>query len=641
MRMRRKRWYVLLLAAIISGCLWTNDAVCAQDSAAGQPLLGNGEEGEKEGIPKVTVDSVTWSGGLLELPVDLGDYKADGLQCRVEIYSGESSDDVQRIMFPVLTGDNLAVPVAGSFESCERKQLCAKRGTYAIEVEFLDNSTYETIATSSLDLVVPLDSSIWQVSEETLDFDGSRDIVFHFKNGTNYYQLQSITSIQIFTGKGDVGAPYPVMTEGFKADMEAGTLTIDRDAFVHVLKEYVKQGGHFNDESDHSGIRKVFINVSAVTAGNEEIQVFNRIEWKDNPGGTTTAWGLDITKLNLGQTADPSDPSVSRPVQPETVTLSSAKYIYNGKVRKPSVTVKDSNGQTIGAENYTVTYPAGCKNVGRYTVKITFKGNYTGNMEKTFEIKPKGTSVSSVKAGKKSFTVKWKKQAKQTTGYQIQYSTNKKFKSGNRTALVNKSKTTQRKITGLKAKKKYYVRIRTYKTVKVNGKSVKLYSNWSKAKSVTIKKQNNSTSASGLVPLNKLSRYQYFRKYMTDQQLKQAYNAAVKIVKPLKKLSKKEKLTGVAVALRNMFDSGMSYSMTSSHYDDPYGYLILKEASCAGCARTTGLCLDILGISYEHVQENQYAHQWARVKVGKEYWICDPYGLYCGPEPAVRKHPYL
>ena len=71
----------------------------------------------------------------------------------------------------------------------------------------------------------------------------------------------------------------------------------------------------------------------------------------------------------------------------------------------------------------------------------------------------------------------------QTKGYQIQYSTDSKFKSGNKTVTVNKNSTTKKTISKLKAKKKYYVRIRTYKTVKVNGKSVKLYSAWSKAKS--------------------------------------------------------------------------------------------------------------------------------------------------------------
>ena len=77
------------------------------------------------------------------------------------------------------------------------------------------------------------------------------------------------------------------------------------------------------------------------------------------------------------------------------------------------------------------------------------------------------------------------------------------------------------------------------------------------------------------------------------------------------------------------------------HYNDPYGYFVLGSASCAGCTRATGLCLNVLGISYEHVNENQYSHQWCRVPVGDTYWICDAYGLYCGPEPAPCQHPYF
>ena len=68
---------------------------------------------------------------------------------------------------------------------------------------------------------------------------------------------------------------------------------------------------------------------------------------------------------------------------------------------------------------------------------------------------------------------------------------------------------------------------------------------------------------------------------------------------------------------------------------------ILGTASCAGCARATGLCLNILGMPYEHVNENQYSHQWCRVNIDGTYWICDAYGLYCGPEPAPYMHPYL
>ena len=170
------------------------------------------------------------------------------------------------------------------------------------------------------------------------------------------------------------------------------------------------------------------------------------------------------------------------------IKLNKTAYTYNGKVQRPGVTVKDSKGKTLkNGTDYTVSYSSGCKNVGRYTVKVTLEGNYSGSKSMTYNINPKGTSVSKVKAAKKGFKVTWKKQTTQTTGYQVQYSTNSKFKSA-KTVTISKNKTTSKSVSKLSAKKKYYVRVRTYKTVKIGGKSVKLYSGWSKAKSVTTKK---------------------------------------------------------------------------------------------------------------------------------------------------------
>ena len=172
-----------------------------------------------------------------------------------------------------------------------------------------------------------------------------------------------------------------------------------------------------------------------------------------------------------------------------TIKLNKTAYTYNGKVQKPSVTVKDSKGKALkNGTDYTVSYPKGMKNVGKYTVKVTLKGNYSGSKSMTYNINPKGTGVSKVTAAKKGFKVTWKKQATQTTGYEVQYSTASNFKKGNKTVTVSKNKTTSKSVSKLSAKKKYYVRVRTYKTVKIGGKSVKLYSGWSKAKSVTTKK---------------------------------------------------------------------------------------------------------------------------------------------------------
>ena len=172
-----------------------------------------------------------------------------------------------------------------------------------------------------------------------------------------------------------------------------------------------------------------------------------------------------------------------------SVRISATNYTYNGKTQKPTVTVKNSNGKALkNGTDYTVSYSSGCKNVGRYTVKVTLKGNYSGTKSLTYNINPKGTSVSKVTAAKKGFKVTWKKQATQTTGYEVQYSTDKNFKKGNKTVNITKNSITSKSVSKLSAKKKYYVRVRTYKTVKVNGKNVKLYSGWSKVKSVTTKK---------------------------------------------------------------------------------------------------------------------------------------------------------
>ena len=95
---------------------------------------------------------------------------------------------------------------------------------------------------------------------------------------------------------------------------------------------------------------------------------------------------------------------------------------------------------------------------------------------------PKSASIKKVKAAKKAILVTWKK-VSGVKGYQVQVATDKKFKKNKKTVTIKKQKTTKTTVKKLKSKKKYYVRIRTYKTV--NGK--KVYSAWSKVKSVKTK----------------------------------------------------------------------------------------------------------------------------------------------------------
>ena len=164
-----------------------------------------------------------------------------------------------------------------------------------------------------------------------------------------------------------------------------------------------------------------------------------------------------------------------------SVKLSTSAYTYNGKVKTPGVKVS-VNGTVLTKDNYSVSYGKGRKNVGKYTVKVTLKNDYAGSKTVSFNINPPKSAVKKLKKGKKSFTVYVKKQSKQTSGYQVQYSTSKKFKSPKTKSLTSYKKTSL-KVKKLKKHKKYYVRVRTYKKV---GKA-KYYSSWSSAKSVKTK----------------------------------------------------------------------------------------------------------------------------------------------------------
>ena len=159
----------------------------------------------------------------------------------------------------------------------------------------------------------------------------------------------------------------------------------------------------------------------------------------------------------------------------KSVTLAKTSYVYDGKMKKPAVTVKDSAGKTVSSNYYTVTYPSGLKNIGKYTVKVQLKDRYSGIKNLSFSIVPKGTKIKSAKKTGSKLKIKWKQQKKQVNGYQIQYAVSSKFKKA-KTVTIKKAKNTSKTVTKLKKKKKYYVRIRTYKKV---GKT-KFYSGWSK-----------------------------------------------------------------------------------------------------------------------------------------------------------------
>ena len=154
---------------------------------------------------------------------------------------------------------------------------------------------------------------------------------------------------------------------------------------------------------------------------------------------------------------------------------------FTGKNITHSITVK-YNGKTLkNGTDYTVSY-SNNKNIGTATVKITGKGSYTGTITKTFKINPAKQEIQKLTAKSKAFFVDWEQKGS-ATGYEIQYATNSKFTSAKKVTITN-NKTDTKTISKLSGKKKYYVRVRSYTTVK----GTKYYGAWSASKSVTTKK---------------------------------------------------------------------------------------------------------------------------------------------------------
>lgn len=267
--------------------------------------------------PSVTVDSVDWNSGVLKVPVDLGEYSAkdvtitfskDGITSLAK-YDGKNA--VYNLTYDVVKGD----------------EWHTKAGTYELKVSFSGKNN-EPLASEKVTVQISKDSVRWQVKEENYEFDGSQDITFSFKNGTNLLEMQSIKELSIFTGMGTAGDPMvivPDMTEGFAWDKESGTFTINKDALGKALasgKSY--NGGVLPD--------KIAINVHAVTPEGQDVYNINQIPYtgEDEHFQTTTAWWLDISKWKAAQNETPNESEMSfGDVSTDHWYYDYVKYVYD------------------------------------------------------------------------------------------------------------------------------------------------------------------------------------------------------------------------------------------------------------------------------------------------------------------------
>ncbi len=164
-------------------------------------------------------------------------------------------------------------------------------------------------------------------------------------------------------------------------------------------------------------------------------------------------------------------------------SLTNATIYYNNSLDYPVCTHKEVTISSVAPTCTKTGLTEGKKCSVCNTVTVTFKGNYSGTKKLTFEIVPAKATLSKLTAGSKQMTATWKT-VSGATGYEVVYSTSKKFtKKTTKTVTIKKAKTKKTTIKKLNKGKKYYVKVRAYKNV--SGK--KIYGAYSSVKNVKVK----------------------------------------------------------------------------------------------------------------------------------------------------------
>lgn len=261
-------------------------------------------------------------------------------------------------------------------------------------------------------------------------------------------------------------------------DCDSKVPAVGYDKFVAGKKYIIEVEAYFEDSTSFSGTLSVKPHTShAYERGTEPGVYMDAREFE-----------LGIMKSD-GYVADcctvcSYEKKISSIAAPGKFVISKSKYVYDGKSKKPTVAVYNTKGTRIDGSRIDYEYENNTK-VGTATVLVENADDcekYLIYKPMKFTIVPRSTSIRGISGTKKGFLVKYYRRSTQTTGYQVQCSTGKSF-STKKTVTIKGTKNISYKMTNLKAKKKYYVRVRTYKVV--NDK--KYYSAWSKVKTVTTK----------------------------------------------------------------------------------------------------------------------------------------------------------
>ena len=351
-----------------------------------------------------------------------------------------------------------------------------------VDSDYQDTNVIETVE-EKINSNVKSDEKITVKLNAVKNIDGDDDNTVIFKNGNIYYNgVDSSNYDEDF-----YGAVYDLsltLTCGDKSKESEVRVVVPYHTYTRLqrLDSAALYAVNFaNIKGENKSAADVTRNLDLINTADSDDYSYYSI---------CSSWVSDHPEIIDAKTGKVTRPEKDTMVKLTVKTYYSASFVEetdfffdpgplgdNAAYRSVSVIVKGTKQDEV-KDSKPATKPSEPATTPS-TTQPTTKPSTTKN---TKTVKPKKTSIKKLSKGKKKFTVTWAK-VSGVKGYQIQYSSDKKFKKNNKSVTVTKQKTTKATVKKLKSKKKYYVRVRTYKTV--NGK--KIYSSWSKVKSVKTK----------------------------------------------------------------------------------------------------------------------------------------------------------
>ena len=351
-----------------------------------------------------------------------------------------------------------------------------------VDSDYQDTNVIETVE-EKINSNVKSDEKITVKLNAVKNIDGDDDNTVIFKNGNIYYKgVDSSNYDEDF-----YGAVYDLsltLTCGDKTKESEVRVVVPYHTYTRLqrLDSAALYAVNFaNIKGENKSAADVNRNLDLINTADSDDYSYYSI---------CSSWVSDHPEIIDAKTGKVTRPEKDTMVKLTVKTYYSASFVEetdfffdpgplgdNAAYRSVSVIVKGTKQDEV-KDSEVATKPSESATTPS-TTQPTTKPSTTKNAE---TVKPKKTSIKKLSKGKKKFTVTWAK-VSGVKGYQIQYSSDKKLKKNNKSVTVTKQKTTKATVKKLKSKKRYYVRVRTYKTV--NGK--KIYSSWSKVKSVKTK----------------------------------------------------------------------------------------------------------------------------------------------------------